>query len=635
MASHNHPSICLVWAVAIAIFFETTICLSFLYSSRPSVRVRRVPGSIVPSSITPVSTGTTRSTSTTNSFISSSVRLWTSLNDNSSDNNNADDDFNDDDNNDTTLDWRDVRAKLVMQYRHDQQESGTKNAAATTTRTISSYTSDKSNTAATVSWAYEAGDVIETGSLIVSHPCQDFACGGLRQQYFYKSVILVVEHTPAFTKGLILNRPTAHTMKDDHGEDWDVWYGGDVQGIHSKGEESFLCLHRLIGSSKNKDSQLTSELSTPILRDISSIPWEIAKLLVEAGEASKDDFWLCAGYAGWAPGQLQNELERGNWFMVATDIDSIWRMIGQDLTNPAGTDMWVQVMKRIGKESMTTCMPDQKFKDDMLKQWVLERLLQTTTTKKSTPNRSNDHHDAVHNLSPGTLVRASSPILLDEQVFHQSLVLILNNKEDMTTGVVLNRPSSKSVEIAGSRLPLRFGGRFGVEGKGKTQTWLHCNHKQMQKAQVGKPISQDGKETSTFWRCSREDAESALAVGLAKPEDFVVVEGISVWNKNPLENRRNPSPVEIDTCFTKVDEGGISIVWKLLLVQEPLSNKNAAENLEAANAAWMISGDASWMFSGRSKFGYSSDMQTMEQQHVQSLASSALDKWIRLFLMKP
>lgn len=521
-------------------------------------------------------------------------------------------------------DWRDVRAKLVMQYRQErQQEQARDSTAASLSSSVSGPTPKNK-------WAYESGDVIETGSLIVSHPSQDFAYGGLRQQYFYKSVVLVVEHTPSFTKGLILNRPTDQTMKDDHGEAWAVWYGGDVQGIHSE-EESLMCLHRL----GNSNSQLVSELSTPILQDIAITPWEIAQLLVDAGEATKDDFWLYAGYAGWAPGQLQNELERGNWFMVATDVDSIWRMIGQELTNPAGTDMWVQVMKRIGKESMTTCMPDQKFKDEMLKQWVSQKLLQAQQSTHGQQPKAKS--SPMQKLAPGTLVRASSPILLDEQVFHQSLVLILSNNEAMITGVVLNRPSSKSVEIGNGRLPLRFGGRFGLEGKGKPQIWLHCNHKRMQDAKVGEPIAQKESRESTFWKCSREDAESAIKVGLAAPEDFVVVEGISVWNKNPSRYGMSPSPVEveIDAFFTEVDAGGIGIVWKLLLAQEPLNKKNANENLEAANAAWMISGDASWMFTGGSKFGHSSDMQTLEQQHVQSLAYSALDKWIRLFLMKP
>jgi len=99
-----------------------------------------------------------------------------------------------------------------------------------------------------------------------------------------------------------------------------------------------------------------------------------------------------------------------------------------------------------------------------------------------------------------------------------------------------------------------------------------------------------------------------------------------------------PYFTELDDYFSKVDESSIGTIWKLLKVQEPLNKNNAAENLEAANTAWMLSGDAGWMLSGSSKqfdSRSSSDLDTQEQQVVQSLAYSALDKWIRMYLLKP
>ena len=53
----------------------------------------------------------------------------------------------------------------------------------------------------------------------------------------------------------------------------------------------------------------------------------MAQLLVDEGEATPDDFWVCSGYAGWAPGQLQGELDRGGWYMVATDTKTIFNLI--------------------------------------------------------------------------------------------------------------------------------------------------------------------------------------------------------------------------------------------------------------------------------------------------------------------
>jgi hypothetical protein len=89
---------------------------------------------------------------------------------------------------DTEEDWRNFRAKLVMQYRNDGAKESEK---------------EKSSSSST-SWAYESGDTIEKGSIILSRPPtaeSDDEEGGLIQQYFHKSIILVVEHEEkVFTK---------------------------------------------------------------------------------------------------------------------------------------------------------------------------------------------------------------------------------------------------------------------------------------------------------------------------------------------------------------------------------------------------------------------------------------------------
>jgi hypothetical protein len=57
-------------------------------------------------------------------------------------------------------------------------------------------------------WAYDSGKVIERGAVILGGVEQDFGFG-LRQQYFHKAVILVLDHDEnTFTKGIILNRPS-------------------------------------------------------------------------------------------------------------------------------------------------------------------------------------------------------------------------------------------------------------------------------------------------------------------------------------------------------------------------------------------------------------------------------------------
>jgi putative AlgH/UPF0301 family transcriptional regulator len=586
-------------------------------------------------SLTPRSSTTCRSRTTAGRFV---VNL--SPNDN--------EDYNKD-NDVEELDWRDVRAKLVMQYRaedgrdlqqrHDQQHSD-----------VAEF-----NHSDNKGWVYEAGDAIETGSLIVSAPSQDFSCGGLKQQYFYKSCVLIVEHNSRiFTRGLLMNRPTDRTVKDEHGNDWKVRYGGPMQGLDSD-DVSFFCLHRLTGSGSsshtrtkesttrddnNVKSTLT-DLSVPINKDIAMTKWDTAQALVAAGEATIDDFILVAGYSGWNPGQLEDELHRNDWYAVALDADSIFDMIKrQDESSiPTGTDMWVQIMTKIGKGSMTSYTFKNKasvrFQDKMLQQFVRQRLAVSKTRYVD---------DAVEDLAgasdrqpfyllpPGTLVRATSPILLDDQVFHKSLVLIVENNEELMAGVVLNRPSSKSITVNDKELPIRYGGSFGIPGKGRPIMWLHCNNEKLQEAQVGEPLFPVREETQRpcmFWKCSQEDAETAVEIGLASPDDFFVTKGLSMWKRRNMEDasKQDKSIVDFDECFNEIDRGAIPTVWKLLSTQEPLNKKNAAENLETANAAWLIAGDASWLLSG------SRSNASQEHQAVQNLANSALDRWIRTFLL--
>ena len=48
------------------------------------------------------------------------------------------------------------------------------------------------------------------------------------------------------------------------------------------------------------------------------------------------------GYSGWGPGQLESELERGDWFVVAADQDLIFNV------EPAHT--WEQAVARYTPE---------------------------------------------------------------------------------------------------------------------------------------------------------------------------------------------------------------------------------------------------------------------------------------------
>merc|ERR1719353_778269 len=149
----------------------------------------------------------------------------------------------------------------------------------------------------------------------------------LRQQYFHKSVMLVLQHDESFTKGIILNRPSGLEI-----DGWRVWFGGDVceggmfRGKDAKGSAEIVCLHTL-------DTEAAARLSIEVIPGVSHTTIEGAKALVAAGQAKREDFWVFVGNAGWAPGQLQGEVDRDSWFLASADSATLLK----DLFRSSGT----------------------------------------------------------------------------------------------------------------------------------------------------------------------------------------------------------------------------------------------------------------------------------------------------------
>lgn len=188
-------------------------------------------------------------------------------------------------------DWRAFRAKLVMGSK--QAEPATMSDADDLDGIGGLFTAAPALTPLDpIQWAYDSGKVIEQGAVILGGVEQDFGFG-LRQQYFHKASILVLDHDEkTFTKGIILNRPTDLTLKDDvnPGTEWRVWYGGDVQGLTSSNPD-IVCLHSL----KNPKAE---RASITVMNDIQWTTFDNAKRLVRAGVAKPTDFWVFCGYAG-------------------------------------------------------------------------------------------------------------------------------------------------------------------------------------------------------------------------------------------------------------------------------------------------------------------------------------------------
>jgi len=128
---------------------------------------------------------------------------------------------------------------------------------------------------------------------------------------FRETVVLLLDYGPHGATGLVINRPTKVSVPEvlpgleevRHVEDL-VYLGGPVA------TESMMMLLR---------SPVELDESTLVFEDIHvSQSIDLLRRYAQA-ETDRPEYRLYAGYAGWGPGQLDGEIERGDWYVVDGD----------------------------------------------------------------------------------------------------------------------------------------------------------------------------------------------------------------------------------------------------------------------------------------------------------------------------
>ena len=133
----------------------------------------------------------------------------------------------------------------------------------------------------------------------------------LRDPSFHRAVVLMVEHNESGSMGLVVNRPSnvsvARALSDhfDLAEaDHLVYVGGPVE------PSALFVLH-----SAGEFEEGTSDVIPGIY--VGSSP-DVFEQVIEQVAGGNNDlaFRVFSGCAGWAPGQLDGELDRGDWHLL-------------------------------------------------------------------------------------------------------------------------------------------------------------------------------------------------------------------------------------------------------------------------------------------------------------------------------
>lgn len=164
------------------------------------------------------------------------------------------------------------------------------------------------------------------GKLLVSEPF-------MGDSFFKRSVVLLATHSKKEgTVGFILNRPlgkkSGEVVEEFQGCELPVFFGGPVQ------QDSLFYIHTLGESIPD---------SIPIKEGLWwSGNFETVKALIKGNKISENEIRLFVGYAGWSPGQLENEIKQNSWLVASASVRVIMDIETERL--------WEDVLKSMGKE---------------------------------------------------------------------------------------------------------------------------------------------------------------------------------------------------------------------------------------------------------------------------------------------
>ena len=176
---------------------------------------------------------------------------------------------------------------------------------------------------------------LEKGIFLIATP-------SLRDPNFRQTVILLCEHGDDGALGVVVNRPTEMNITEVlphvpilEGQGHMVFSGGPVQRNH------LLIIYKTPESPEDTHQVFDGVYlggNITILEDILKNPF------------SPDNFRTFMGYSGWAPGQLEAEMETGSWLTLPANSSL---MFDRDHSR-----LWGDILQLLGTEySMYTDMP--------------------------------------------------------------------------------------------------------------------------------------------------------------------------------------------------------------------------------------------------------------------------------------
>jgi len=158
----------------------------------------------------------------------------------------------------------------------------------------------------------------------------------LDDPHFGQSVVLVARHDDDGAIGVIINRPTELRLSEVFPDNKVLRESGEF--LYFGGPVLHMTLAFVFRSATKPEDALS------VLEDIyASQELDLLTDLLNRHQPTTD-VRVFAGYAGWAPGQLEGEIARGDWYVTPADARTIFA------ADP--TTIWPELIQRASARSV-------------------------------------------------------------------------------------------------------------------------------------------------------------------------------------------------------------------------------------------------------------------------------------------
>jgi putative transcriptional regulator len=150
---------------------------------------------------------------------------------------------------------------------------------------------------------------------------------GMRDPNFAQTVVFLIDYDVQGAFGLIIDRPTPHTLA----ELWPEIAGLEAHSVYFGGP---VFPNRLLFLLRSNDA--AQEMRQVIPGVYLGSDELTLKRIIAKGE---EEFRTYAGYSGWGPGQLDYEIARGDWHVILAEKRFIFA--------PQSAEVWEELIQRV------------------------------------------------------------------------------------------------------------------------------------------------------------------------------------------------------------------------------------------------------------------------------------------------